>query len=78
MNVQECRACGAIVERSLPYCERCEYMTVAEVRDRLHICRGTYYNLVAARRLNPRKIGVNRVLVWRPEVEMLLEWRPHS
>ena len=53
-------------------------MTVAEVRDRLHICRGTYYNLVAARRLNPRKIGVNRVLVWRPEVEMLLEWRPHS
>jgi excisionase family DNA binding protein len=53
-----------------------EYLTIAEALDLLRISRATYYRLVRAGTIQPRKIGPGangKVLILRAEVEALLQ-----
>lgn len=67
-----CRGCGVGTLRSGRYCELCEYMTQAEAAARLHVSRPTYYRMVRANKLHPRRISPGKVLVLRAEVDALL------
>jgi predicted DNA-binding transcriptional regulator AlpA len=72
-QVKRCENCGEAIRRELRWCSRCEFMSQQEAMARLHISRNTYYRYIARGLLHPRLIGVRTVLLWRPEIEALLE-----
>ena len=67
-----CKGCGVGTLRSGGYCEVCEYMTQAEAAARLHVSKATYYRMVRAKKLHPRRISPGKVLVLRAEVDAIL------
>lgn len=72
MTIHQCKGCGELTRREAGYCDRCEYMTQAEAAARLHVSKPTYYRMVRAGKIRPRRVSTGKILVWRPEVELLL------
>jgi uncharacterized OB-fold protein len=67
-----CNACGALTRRPGAYCEACEYMTPTEAQAKLHVSSATYFRMVAAGTIRPRRIGARKTLVSRVEIDNLL------
>jgi excisionase family DNA binding protein len=68
---RNCSACG--VQTLLPrYCRECEYITQKQAAKELRVSRATFFRMVAAGRIHPRKIGVQKTLVARQEIDNLL------
>ena len=72
MTPKPCRNCGAPTLRVPPYCPDCEFMSQPEAWKRLHISRSTYLKWVKAGKINPRRIGLRKLLVLRAEVDAIL------
>ena len=72
MTIHPCKHCGATIQRESAYCPNCEHMTQQEAADRLRVSKPTYYRLLRAGKLHPRRISPGKVLVLRAEVDALL------
>lgn len=70
-----CLECGTPLARTSAYCPACEWMTQPEAAQKLRVSRPTYYRLVRAGQLHPRRVGKGKVLVERAEVERILRGR---
>jgi excisionase family DNA binding protein len=73
-----CKGCGVGTLRSSGYCGVCEYMTQDEAAQRLHVSRPTYYRMVSAGKIKPRKLGPRKTVVSRAEVDALLSGQRFS
>jgi excisionase family DNA binding protein len=68
-----CRNCRTLVARKDGYCAPCELMSIPEALTALRLSRPTYYRLVRAGRIHPRKITAGRTLVPRTDVDAILK-----
>jgi excisionase family DNA binding protein len=68
----KCKGCGVGTLRSGGYCQECEYMTQDEAAKRLHVSRATYFRMISAGQIHPRKIGPRKRLVNRIEIDNIL------
>lgn len=67
-----CRHCPRDAQRNSAYCPQCAFLTVPEAYKALRVSRATYYRMVAAGQLTPRRVSVGRVLVPREQVDARL------
>jgi excisionase family DNA binding protein len=70
MTIKACRNCGKRTQRS--YCPDCEFMTQEQAWTRLQVSRSTYFRMVLAGTIKPRRIGLRKLLVLRAEVDAIL------
>jgi excisionase family DNA binding protein len=71
-----CQGCEKPIRKHHKYCRSCGFLRVAEVRERLRICRATLSGLIDSGRLRTVKDRRYVRLVRREDVEALLhpEW----
>ena len=72
-----CHHCGnqavpSVHKRTGGYCGSCAYLTIPEAFTALRLSRATYYRLVRAGKIHPRRISPGRVFVPRADVDAIL------
>lgn len=70
-----CPECGTSHTRENMYCDGCEFLTQPEAAARMRISKPTYYRMVRAGVIHPRRVGVGKIVVERAEVERILRGR---